>query len=231
VLVERDIDCGELYGAQRRELVALARSLTEDQLRTTVPATPEWSVHDVVAHVVGIAADLNAGRFGSEDPDVWTRRQVETRRDHSVDELAGEWEREAPTFEEGLRLLGYEIGSHYVGDLLHHIVDVRSALGLQRIPDDLTLVVALDFYLDSLHQTLCAAAIGSLEVRTPNESWVLGEGEVVASMAASRFEVFRCLGGRRSGAQIRQLEWSGAVDTVLPHLSRYPLPNRDLIDP
>ncbi len=40
------------------------------------------------------------------------------------------WDREAPTFERGLRELGYEIGSHYVADLLIHLVDVRAALDL-----------------------------------------------------------------------------------------------------
>ena len=62
----RSVDCGEIYELKRRELVELLRSLSTGELAITVPATPEWSVRDVLCHVVGIAADLNARNFGAE---------------------------------------------------------------------------------------------------------------------------------------------------------------------
>src|SRR5690242_12321252 len=126
---ERDVDCAALYEQERRKFIALQRSLDDAGRATPVPATPGWTVHDVLAHVVGITADLNAAEFGSGDPDAWTAAQVDTRRDRTVDELAAEWDREADRFETGLRLFGYEIGSHYLGDLLQHVADVRHALG------------------------------------------------------------------------------------------------------
>ncbi len=195
-----------------------------------VPATPAWSVHDVVSHLVGIAADLNASRVGPGDADVWTAEQVRTRRDRSIEQLDAEWEKEAQKFEEGLRVLGYEIGSHFVGDLLQHTADINHALGRGRLEDDEALVVALDFYLDLFHQTLKAAAVGSVAVRILDEEWTLGSGPVVATLTASRFEVFRCLGGRRSEHQIRALEWSGDLDTVLAFVSPYPLPTTDIVE-
>jgi hypothetical protein len=66
----RDVDCGEIYEAARRGLVELLRSASDEELTRVVPATPEWSVHDALAHVVGITADLNADNFGT-DGDVW----------------------------------------------------------------------------------------------------------------------------------------------------------------
>jgi hypothetical protein len=62
-------------------------------------------------------------------------------------------------FEEGLRLLGYEIGSHYVGDLLQHMADVRHALGLGMIADDEALAVGLDFYLIVFDRELTSSPI------------------------------------------------------------------------
>jgi len=230
VIVEREVDCGELYQRKRRDLMGLAQSLTDEQRRRMVPATPAWSVHDVVSHLVGIAADLNASRFGSGDADAWTAEQVRTRRDNSIDQLASEWEKEAQKFEQGLRLLGYEIGSHYVGDLLQHTADINQALGRGRLEDDDALVVALDFYLDWFHRTLKSAAVGSVAVRVADEEWVLGSGPVLATLTASRFEVFRCLGGRRSERQIRDLDWSGDLDAVLASVSPYPLPATEIID-
>src|SRR5207344_433724 len=83
---ERDVDCGELYALERRKLVDLARGLDAAELATTVPATPAWSVHDVVSHLVGITADLNALEFGDgSDADAWTRAQVDARLDRTVD--------------------------------------------------------------------------------------------------------------------------------------------------
>lgn len=234
MIIERPVDCGQLYDDERRALLALVRSLPDEALHRTVPATPAWTVHDVVAHVVGIAADLNAGRFGTDAPEDWTADQVRSRADRSVADLEREWDAEAPTFREGLALFGYEMGSHFLGDLVQHVADVHHALGRPRRPDDDTaLVVALDFYLDSFHQTLLEAEVGSVVARVgaDGDRWELGAGEVVAEVAAGRFELFRALGGRRSAAQIRALTWTGDVDRVVGLVSRYGLPAIDLHEP
>src|SRR5215207_5949312 len=111
MIAERDVDWGSVYQRLRRRLMATVHSLDSDVLSLTVPATPAWSVRDAVAHVIGIAHDLNAQRFDVTDPDEWTARQVRERRDATIDDLEVEWDREAPRFEEGLRLMGYEVGS------------------------------------------------------------------------------------------------------------------------
>jgi uncharacterized protein (TIGR03083 family) len=231
VLIERDVDTPVLYEQCRLALLDLVRGLDDEQLATPVPASPAWSIQDVVAHVVGITADLRRGNYGFGDPEVWTATQVASRRGRSFEELAAEWDAEAPNFEDGLRLFGYVLGSHYVGDLLQHTCDVRHALGRSRVPDDLTLLVALDFYLDSFHETLLDAGVGAVRVRAGGDEWTLGAGEVVASWSAERFEVFRALGGRRDEAQIRACEWTGDVDVVLPFVSRYGLPTDGIVDP
>jgi hypothetical protein len=179
-------------------------------------------VHDVVAHLVGITADLNALRFDVVDAEAWTARQVAERRTATVRQLAVEWEAEADRFEEGLRLLGYELGSHYVGDLLQHSQDVREALGRDRLDDDLSLVVALDFYVDHFSQSLVAGGAGAVVVDVGDESWTAGAGEVVAGVTGGRFELLRAFGGRRSEAEIRASGWTGDVDRVLPFVSAYP---------
>ena len=221
MIAEHPADCGALYREHRQALLRLVGSLTAQDLGTVVPATPAWSVHDVVAHLVGITADLNALRFDVADPEAWTARQVEERRTATVPELAAEWEAEAGRFEEGLRLLGYELGSHYVGDLLHHSQDVREALGRPPIEDDLALVVALDFYVDHFSQSLAAHGAGAVAIRVADESWTAGAGEVVATVTAGRFDLFRSFGGRRTKAEVRALDWTGDVDRVLPFVSAY----------
>lgn len=229
VIPERVVDCGLLYRRVRRELVDLLGAMPLHRLDTVVPA---WSVQDVLAHLVGLAADLNAQRFPGGSSDAWTDAQVTSRRGRTLAELASEWEAEAPRFEEGLRLLGYEQGSHFVGDLLQHTCDVRAALGVEQVAEDAeVLAVALDFYLHTFDESLCEADVGSVAVEVGGERFALGDGPQVARWSPSRFEAFRTLGGRRSEAQVRAQQWEGDLDAVLSYVSAYPpLPEDDVRD-
>lgn len=221
MIAEHDADCGALYRSERRALLALLRPLTDEDLEAVVPATPAWSVHDVVAHLVGIASDLNALRFDDPDPDAWTARQVATRRSASLADLEGEWEQESDRFEEGLRLLGYEIGSHYVGDLLQHSQDVREALGLAPVADDLALAVALDYYVDAFSQALTGAGAGAVVVGVGDEVWTAGTGEVVATVTAERLPLLRAFGGRCTDEEVLALAWAGDVERVVALVDAY----------
>ena len=221
MIAERPADSGALYRAKRRELLELVHQLGAEELGTVVPATPAWTVKDVVAHLVGITSDLNALRFDAPDPETWTARQVESRRSASVAELEAEWEQEADRFEEGLRLLGYELGSHYVGDLLQHSQDVREALGREDVADDLALAVALDFYVDAFSQALAGNGEGAVVVHVGEEAWTAGRGPAVASVTADRLPLLRAFGGRLALGDVRALAWSGDVDAVLPFVNAY----------
>ena len=144
-------------------------------------------------------------------------------------DLDNEWEREGPTFEEGLRIFEYGIGCHFVGDLVQHTADIYHAVG-RKHEDDEALIVGLDFYLNSFHETLTTAGVGSVAMCILDDRWVLGRGATVASLTAGKFEVFRCLGGRRSERQIRGMDWTGDLDRILRLLSRYPMPAEDLVE-
>ena len=162
-----DVDTGEVYELVRQSFLATVADLSSDQWATMVPATPAWSVHDALSHVVGIAAGLNALEFPESDDvggERWAQHQVDIRRGRTFTELRSEWDREAPTFEEGLRDFGYEFGSHFVADLHAHYHDVRSALRLSPDPDPATVRVALDHYLLFVHESLVEREWGSIEV-------------------------------------------------------------------
>src|SRR5439155_1746111 len=83
----------------------LVRDLPDAELATTVPASPAWSVKDVVAHVTGVAADAAAGRIPPDvdlvlslsNPEhaarreVLTAAQVQERRDRTIHQILDEW--------------------------------------------------------------------------------------------------------------------------------------------
>src|ERR1700755_185697 len=62
----------QYYREGRERLSALVRGHL-DADRTPVPATPGWTVHDVVAHLTGVAEDLLNGTMPKGGPSAeWT---------------------------------------------------------------------------------------------------------------------------------------------------------------
>ncbi|MCL5266042.1 MAG: DinB family protein [Chloroflexi bacterium] len=89
----------------RQELVALAKSLTSEQLQ--LPTENEgWSVKDTLAHVAssegGLLATVNrilGGQVATRpgfDLNAYNQQQVEKRRNRSVDELLAELDASRP---------------------------------------------------------------------------------------------------------------------------------------
>ena len=141
-----------------------------------------------------------------------------------------EWDREAPAFEDGLRLFGYSVGAHFVGDLHAHVQDVRAALRLPADRDPLTVRVSLDWYLEAWTESLEGTEAGSVAVVADGERHVVGHGPPIATVTGDAFEILRAISGRRSADQIRALAWSGDREPALAGMSQYPLPEHDLTD-
>src|SRR6266516_8199434 len=92
-------DYAQTYGALRSRVSDLVREADEEQLGRHTPAAPEWRVRDVVAHLSGITADINAGNLDGVATDAWTARQVDTRRDWSIEQVLDEWAMEGSKVE------------------------------------------------------------------------------------------------------------------------------------
>jgi len=121
-----------VYRDARGRLIKLVGALTGEQLRTPVPATSAWTVHELVAHLVGGAADTASGRLDGAPGEGWTARHVAERRQRPVCELLAEWELVGPTVE--LSLTGEVRGPNLAADIVCHEGDLHEALGLPR-PD------------------------------------------------------------------------------------------------
>src|SRR5205814_3133829 len=120
----------------------------DDTARATrVPACQEWSVHDVLAHVAGIPADVLAGRLDGMTTEAWTAVQVETRRSASVDEIAAEWETTAGQFAAMVDDFPGWYGVQVCADLAVHEQDLRGALGKPGFRDSAAVLDARDLLL------------------------------------------------------------------------------------
>jgi len=216
------VDCGDLYDRVRAEFAEFALAATPVELAAPVAAAPGWVVRDLLGHVVGLTADLNASRFpdaGDADGSGWTGRQAAERRNLPIADVVAEWEREAPRFADGLRMFGYEMGSHFLADLLVHLHDAQATLGRAPYADSLILAVALDHYTAYLHGRFVEAGWGSVRVEADGDIWTMGVGPEVATVSGAAYDVLRSLCARRSAAQIRRLTWTGDVDGFVATLS------------
>lgn len=127
----RMTDWVQIYSDGVDAVAELAGRLTDDQLTTAVPATPAWTVHGVLAHLAGTAADVTTRQTEGAPGEAWTQRQVDERREASIAELVGELRGTLPSM---AGAIGASDPPALVWNLVVHLADVTEALGLPR-PD------------------------------------------------------------------------------------------------
>ena len=212
------IRMGELFGHVSRE---------ED--RRPVPGTPLWTVHELCAHLVGVTCDAVDGNTEGIGTPPWTARQVEERRDWTLDELLNEWDERAPAAE---RML--ETGVPWLAiDAVTHEHDVRGALG-RAGTDDLPAIESIVAQLveRAVGQRVERAGLPGVRLVGGASSWVAGTSEVGATVHATSMEFFRSLTGRRSGRQVSGYRWIGEPEPYLAFWSVFgPLPEADVAEP
>src|SRR5258707_15785466 len=93
-------EIGLAYRGVRLRVNELVDGAGDGAMDTIAPATPEWRVRDILAHLAGVSADIAGGHLDGVGTDEWTAQQVETRRDRRADELLAEWNEHGPAIEE-----------------------------------------------------------------------------------------------------------------------------------
>lgn len=127
-------DWGAVYATSVDGIAAVAAELREEDLGRVVPATPEWTVHEVMAHLAGGSGDATAGRMDGAPGPEWTARHVAERADRSVAELVAELRATQSAVES---IAGDSERPAVVWDKVVHLADLHEALGLDR-PDPAT---------------------------------------------------------------------------------------------
>jgi uncharacterized protein (TIGR03083 family) len=195
------------YRAAQTRVFGLVADLDGDTAAARmVPATPAWTVHDLLAHLAGVPVDVAAGRTPGRDLDSWTAAQVDARRDRTVPELVAEWRDAWPRF---APLLGFLAeaeplrASQVLFDTLSHEQDLRGALDRPGARDAEGWDLAWGFLTAMVTRIRDRAQVGSLLLApTDADPVVAGTGEPVATIRATRFDLCRAIAGRRSPAQI-----------------------------
>ncbi len=199
-------EVGDAYAGCRARIGALVIELGGGQEGTRVPTCPEWSVHDVVAHLGGVVDDVLAGRLDGVATDSWTRAQVDARRGEPIAALVQAWDAAAPAFEHLIDGTGAP-GHQAVSDVVTHEHDIRHALGQPGARDSHAVRIALGFVAPALVASAASRGI-AVQLRTTDGAR-FGSPDAAAIVTAEPFELLRALTGRRSAAQLVAMQWDG----------------------
>ncbi|MDX8032524.1 maleylpyruvate isomerase N-terminal domain-containing protein [Lentzea sp. BCCO 10_0856] len=200
----------EIYREARQRIVGLTMGLTADELARTVPACPEWTVHQVIAHLSGEASDLVSGRMEGAPSDEWTARHVAEREGVPADDLLEQWNVSAEQIDE-MERLPFQLAL----DAITHEADLRAALGRERLPDAVwqpTLVWMAPRVLT--------------EVTVKTEFGALGDGPI--TLEVDGYELWRAFFGRRSRRQMESWNWSDPAP--IEKISFFPTRETDLTE-
>ena len=201
-------DCAAAYREIRARVRELVRAADPTSLDALAPATPEWRVRDILAHVSGVNTDIVNGNLNGVASDAWTDAQVAARRDWTVEELLDEWETNGSVVEANAAILGSSAGQ-WVYDACTHEHDIRHALGAPGARDSEAVALAFAWGTTVLGDGLDRQGAPGLVIETDDGGTTVGTGEPRATVTVGRFELIRAMTGRRSVAQMEAYGWDG----------------------
>jgi uncharacterized protein (TIGR03083 family) len=197
------------YHAIRRNVADLLAGRPEAAERD-VPASPGWTVRDVVVHLVEIAWRV-LGRL--------TRKPGELRfrtASAGIDELLAEWDRIGVVLDPLVDGSATVPDRKLLMDAFTHEWDLRRALGGDVPADHPAYPNALDLVATGFSVSVREHRLPALRIQTGGLRWSAGDGQLVARLSAHRNDLYRSLTGRRTHAQIASLAWSTEPTPWLP---------------
>lgn len=235
-------DLAAAYDKTRASMTALASDLDAERREAKVPACPDWTVTNLIAHVTSIAASLASGEFPADlnpsafwDQDMAKRREafidgaLAERTERTLDEILDEWartmdplmammrgERPWPTTEVPM------IDWILVTDIAVHHHDLRGAIGEPGERDSLATGLSLRSYIEGMRFRALVEQLPGFTVVAGARSWTIGN-DPAATVTADPFELARAVSGRRSPDQIRGFGWDAEPEPYLPYFYPYGL--------
>ncbi|MER5353134.1 maleylpyruvate isomerase family mycothiol-dependent enzyme [Kitasatospora sp. NPDC002551] len=190
-----------VYRRSREAIAGLVAALPDPEA-VGVPACPDWSVRDLVGHLVHICESFVAQEDSQIDKEPLTGVPAAEllERWNGLDGALLEALGHSPELRRRILLL----------DVFSHELDLRLMLDA---PVEPTAHPAFDGALDLSTMGFGLAVHGgglpALRIETPGRAWVVGEGAPAATVSGAAVDLFRSLTGRRTRPQIEGLEWSG----------------------
>ncbi|HJT38141.1 MAG TPA: maleylpyruvate isomerase family mycothiol-dependent enzyme [Actinomycetota bacterium] len=240
-------DLAAAYEDARAAMIDLART-TDETAR--VPACPDWTVHDLIAHVTSIASELSSGGVPADlnlvqfwDDEMSRRRErfiddaLAKWRGRPLDDLVARWDTAATRLTSMIRgETPFPPGSPplvdwvVVTDIGQHLQDLAGAIGTTSTRDSLATGLSLRSYVEAMRFRSAHDKLPAFRIRAGARQWVIGDGEPIATVTADPFELARAAAGRRSPDQIRAYDWDGDPEPFLVMFYPYGLRENALVE-
>jgi len=221
------MDAVQEWGAAYERVRELVTGLDDRQAETVVPACPEWTVRELLAHMVGLGADVLRGDEPDDHNSTWTRRQVDERKDRSVADLLEEWATVADPLRQWMR----ENTTRPLGDIVIHEQDLRGALGVPGAQGTDGLAALRDRMVGGFGEQV--QDLAPIALIGDEWSWCASgvPEDAAVVVRAPDFDLTRALMTRRSAHQLRGWTERGDIGPYLPSFAALgPLPETDLTE-
>jgi uncharacterized protein (TIGR03083 family) len=216
----------EWADAQAR-VIELTESITRDQADRLVPACPDWTVRELLSHIIGLDADVLAGDEPDDHNSEWTQRQVDARAGRDIAALLQEWRGLTEPLQEWMRVNG----TRPMGDVVIHEQDLRGALGVPGARDTEGIAAMRDRFATRFEQLVRAAGLPAIRLQGESWEYTAGDGDPSTVVRASDFDLARAVIARRSARQLRAWTQVGDIEAFLPCFATLgSLPDADLTD-
>jgi uncharacterized protein (TIGR03083 family) len=177
---------------------------------TDIPATPGWTVRDVVQHVVVISYDVLTQLAG--EPPALPRPDGT-----SVADLLATWAQTGDALAGRLPQRPARDAALLVMDAYTHEQDVRTTLGVALPDDHPAYAGSLDLLAQGFLLAAKKAGAAALRIETDDgRSWTTRDEPATATVSGHPYDVYRSLAGRRTPEQIAALRWSEPAQPWLP---------------
>ncbi len=221
------------YAGIRQRLTELLEGVDDEEAAAvTVPACPDWTITDVVAHLYGVEVDIMDGNIEGAGTAAWADDQVRRFAPLGLHQLSEVWNETSPRVEAMGGTFPPRAAAQLVFDACTHEHDLRGAMGCPGARDTDSVVIGLTFIEDSMRGLVEERQLPGIELDSPYFGATIGPSPAPVRVSTTAFELFRTFAGRRSADQIRSLPWEGDPSPYLEVFGRGPLqpPRRPLIE-
>ena len=212
-------DAADHYEAAADRVAGLVGGLDAAQLAAPVAACPDWTVRDLVGHLVGVASDITSGNTAGAPSRAWTDAQVQSRAGRPLSAVLEEWQELVPVVRRFVGEAPPMVGAILVNDVTNHEHDMLAALGRTGDRDGDTVRFAFERLVPRIGAKLTEAGTPALRIVAEGREYVAGEGEPAATVTGTPFEFIRAFTGRRCPDQLRALFTAGDPEVFVGSMS------------
>lgn len=237
--MSEDFDLAGAYASARSRISGLVSTAGIDAVANRiVPATPAWTVHQLVAHLRGEVVDMMDNNLDGAPGDEWTARQVARFASTPIEVLLREWTHDSQFIEASLRAgTAGVFAIPCVMDIHAHEQDLRALFGMPGERTGPFYEWAVPLLGGRIADRVAKAGLAPMALVTPI-GW-FGAHDAPVTLTVGEWEYTRVAFGRRSLAQVTALQWavngvpvadSAVVAPYAPLLSRFGLATADLFE-